>query len=181
MASDKKKRNIILTVSLILVIIVISTVLITIVLQEQYKNKDSSTTVSADLSADEVVNGVIKKMNYTNLSPISKESISCYYQLPEDAVSDYAMYISGKSGDEVEITCFVLTNEAAEDKVTDSISEHLNTRSSASEQSNTSSSIQPITTIRFPYVFVTVAQDSETAAKAFETIVGGTANLESSS
>ena len=165
MASDKKKRNIILTVSLILVIIVISTVLITIVLQEQYKNKDSSTTVSADLSADEVV----------------KESISCYYQLPEDAVSDYAMYISGKSGDEVEITCFVLTNEAAEDKVTDSISEHLNTRSSASEQSNTSSSIQPITTIRFPYVFVTVAQDSETAAKAFETIVGGTANLESSS
>ncbi len=181
MASDKKKRNIILTVSLILVIAAVSAVLITLVLIEQNKNKSVSSEISSDMSADEVVNAVMKKMNYTNLSPISKESISGYYQFPDDAVSDYAMYISGKSGGDVEITCFILKDEAAEDIITNSINEHLNTRSAASEQSNSSSSVLPVTTIRYPYVFVVVAQDSDTAAKSFETVVSDNTVIASSS
>ncbi len=165
MPNDKKRKNLKLTIIALVLIIATAAVLILISLSMQKKSVKSDLT----LSTDQVVTGVIKKMNYTNLSPISTENISRYYEIPLNTVSDSAMYISGKSGTEVELVCFKLLNNEAQKPLARAINEYLEEKVSTSQ-----STTQPINSkvaTHFPYIFVVVAQDSETAVKAFETVL----------
>ena len=76
MKKSSIKRNIILT-TIVLSIIFISTAVTVILLfssQRRSMQKNSLT-----LTVDEVVSRVAKKMNYNNLTPISKQNISRYY------------------------------------------------------------------------------------------------------
>ena len=78
-----------MTIIIIALIAIIAGVLVLISLNMQKK----ITANNVNLSADQIVSSVIKKMNYQNLSPVSKENISKFYDIPEDTVNDYAVYI----------------------------------------------------------------------------------------
>ncbi len=164
---SKKKRNLILTISIILAILLIAGISILILLPSQSKSRKTP----VDMTADEVVTSVIKKMKYTNLSPISRENISRYYEIPDDTLSDYAMYISGSSGSEIEITCFVLSHEEDTDVMMKSVKQYLSSRNKNASEQNTSIAVVPYSTsTNFPYLFVAVAPDSDAAVSAFETL-----------
>ncbi len=161
MAKKAKKNNLFLTLFVVSLIILTALVLVLVSLNMQ----QHSAKTNISLTADEIATGVIKKMNYTNLSPISKENISRYYEFPDDTVSDYAMYISGRSGTETEIACFKVISDEAMQKVTAVTNNYLNDKSS---------SLQPVSArlaTHYPYIFVVVAQDCDTAVNAFETVL----------
>ena len=163
MSEHSKKKNLILTaVSLILIF---SAAAFLIILSLSMQKKEPQDSIR--LTADDVVTGITKKMNYTNLSAIS--NIERYYEIPKDTISDSAMYISGKSGTETEIACFVLKDADSQSVLDNAISEYLNEKNSSSQ-----TSVQLIhsnVATHYPYVLVVVAQDSEAAAKAFETVL----------
>lgn len=161
------KRNIILTFVVLAVIVVITTITVLILLNNQRKTIQEN---DIRLTADEVVARVIKKMNYNNLTPISKQNISRYYEIPEGTVTDYAMYISGRSGSEVEIACFKLKDEDSRSNLTAAINNYLSDKSST-DTSGSSTQTASSVVVRYPYVLVIVAQDCDSAAKSFETIL----------
>lgn len=162
---SSKKRNLVLTIIVLGLIIATAAVLIVISLGMQKKTVKSGLT----LTADQVVTGVIRKMNYSNLSPISAENISRYYEVPDHTVADLAMYISGKSGTEVEITCFRLQNDTEPAPLIQAVDDYLDDKGILTQ--STAQAINAKVATHLPYVFVAVAQDSETAAKAFETVL----------
>ena len=168
MAEKNKKRNLILTAVSLIVILSVSAVLIILSLNMQRKAEANDIR----LSADDVVTGITKKMNYTNLSAIS--NIERYYEIPKDTVSDYAMYISGKSGVETEIACFVLKDSDSQSVLDKAISEYLNEKNPSSQAS--AQLINSSVATHYPYVLVVVAQDSESAVKAFETVLNESRN-----
>ena len=184
MSANKKKRNIVLTVSALLVIAATTAALVFISLNMQARPRSGNTS----LSADEVVTGVIKKMNYQNLTPISKENISRYYEIPEDTVCDYAMYISGRTGSETELTCFKLKDGGSEKALMDIINDYLSSKAARSSVVSETTSTQNASAAaatavlkRDPFIFVAVAQDSSNALKAFDNLVTDTSKSESSS
>lgn len=184
MSANKKKRNIVLTVSALLVIAATTAALVFISLNMQASPRSGNTS----LSADEVVTGVIKKMNYQNLTPISKENISRYYEIPEDTVCDYAMYISGRTGSETELTCFKLKDGGSEKALMDIINDYLSSKAARSSVVSETTSTQNASAAaatavlkRDPFIFVAVAQDSSSALKAFDNLVTDTSKSESSS
>ncbi|MBQ9461826.1 MAG: DUF4358 domain-containing protein [Clostridia bacterium] len=161
------KRNIILTFVVLAVIFAVTAVTVLILLGTQRKSDHDN---DIRLTADEVASRVIKKMNYNNLTQISKQNINRYYEIPEGTVTDYAMYISGRSGSEVEIACFRLKNEDSRSALTAAINSYLNEKSPA-DVSGSSTQAASTVAVHYPYVLVVVAQDCDTAAKAFETIL----------
>ena len=183
LSTQTKKRNVILTVSALLVIVATAAALVVLALSMQTKPKTSN----VNLSADDVVTGVIKKMNYQNLTPISKENISRYYEIPDDTVCDYAMYISGRAGSETELTCFKLKGGADEQKLMQNISDYLSfkTPTPAVSGENVSAQTAPLNTstavlTHHPFIFVAVAQDSSSALKAFDALIVETPRQDSS-
>lgn len=172
MSDEKKpkntKRNVILSIIIIFLIAVISAVLIIIQLQWQNRTEEITETYTAD----DIVQSVIKKMKYTNLSPISADNINNYYELPEGGVNDSAMYISGKSDSELEITCFVLSSPDYEEDMMKCITKYMSSKTKASSDPNTSSAaINYTTSVHYPYVFIAVTPESEAAAKAFDSLL----------
>lgn len=167
MKKSSIKRNIILT-TIVLSIIFISTAVTVILLfssQRRSMQKNSLT-----LTADEVVSRVAKKMNYNNLTPISKQNISRYYEIPENTITDCAMYISGRSGTETELACFKLKDEEASAPMAAAVSSYLGGKTPTDPGV---SAAQPTSSVavHYPYMLVVVAPDCETAAKYFETIL----------
>lgn len=175
MAEHSNKKKIILTICVLGIIAAATTAAVMILLGMQQRSHREDYR----LSADEVVTGVIKKMKYSGMSPISKENISRYYEIPKDAVTDYAMYVSGRSGTEIEIACFKLKNSSDEKAVTEAVNQYLSGKSmttppssgSATQTSNVPQVFHYNVTVHDPYVFVAVAQDSETAVNAFEAVL----------
>ncbi len=174
--SDKtpsRKKKLLLTAIVLSVIFLAAAILIVISLSFQHKSPKET----PNLSADAVVAGVVKKMNYTNLTPISKENISRYYEIPKDDVVDYAMSISGKSGTEIEITCFRFRDGASDQALMKAINEYLSEKTASSRSSSLSSSQnstpagQSAVASQYPYVFVAVAPDCDTAVKSFRTVL----------
>ena len=167
MKEKSRKHNLILTLIVLAVIFMITAVTVIILLVNQRKPEQNN---DINLSADDVVVRVIKKMNYINLTPISKQNINRYYEIPEDTVSDYAMYISGRSGTEVEIACFKMIDKESETALTSTVNDYLSDKS-VTAPSNTSSLTNSSTALHIPYMLVVVAQDAETAAKSLETVL----------
>lgn len=167
MEVQSKRRNIILTVILLLVIAVSTSVIVLIMFSAQQNNKSSKTN---NLTTEDIVSQVVKKMNYQNLSQISSENISKYYDIPQDTVTDSAMYISNRADSGIEFACFKLRNENDEEILMSAISDYLNTKNSTYKEVNSKSSQTKIDTV-FPYVFVAVSSDSETAVRVFKDII----------
>lgn len=170
MSNEKKNRNITVTVIVLVLIVAVSAVLILISLSMQKKSPKNTLT----LTTDQIVTSVIKKMNYTNLSPISAENISRYYEIPSNTVSDSAMYISGKSGTEIELACFRLQNDSTQTPLLQAVNAYLDEKGSLTPSSAQTANAKVAT--HLPYIFVAVAQDSETAAKAFEAVLNDSLN-----
>lgn len=167
MSNKTAKNKVLLTIMVIGIILVTALIAILITLGIQRKNARSEINLTADdLTADQVVSGVIKKMNYSNLTLI--ENLKSYYdKFPMDAISDHALYVSGKSGPEVELTCFVLRNGSSYADIEASITEHINEKTSQTSVQGCTPKVKE----QFPYVFVVISQDSESAASAFETVL----------
>ena len=165
MSTNQKKSKTLLTVIVIGVIVIVASVLILIILGTQKKPAEGE----YDLSANQVVTRVIKKMNYNNLTPISKENITRYFVIPKEAVTDYAMYISGKSGTDIELSCFILKKKDFQEDMISSINDYINEKNLTSQTS--AQGCTSNVTIHYPYIFVAVAQDSETASSSFETVL----------
>ena len=169
MSKHTKKRNIFLTI--IIVLIIFSTAAVLVIVTISYQNQSSGS--KNNYSADEVLSDVITKMNYQNLSPISTENIRKYYELPDNTVSDSSMYISSSSDISTELACFKLRSDVDENVLDDIINEYLESKTGAYKEL-TEKNIQPKTSVDYPYVFVVISSDSETAVSVFESIIDNT-------
>ena len=163
-----KKKRIILTIILVSIIAIISAVLIAVIMI----NHESDSSGSAELSANEVLNKVIDKMNYQNLSPISSQNISNYYELPPDTISDCSMYISSKSESGIELTCFILADDSCEEKVRSTINHYLSTKD-ATYKELTDKPLKYKTTVELPYIFVAISDDCDNASVSFRNVITG--------
>lgn len=154
-----------MTIIIIAIIAIIAGILVFISLKMQ--KKDNANNVS--LSADQIVSGVIKKMNYQNLSPVSKENISKFYVIPDDTVTDYAVYISNHSGNETELACFKLKDTESEQKVLNCVYEY--TKSKNPIEQSPAANVQSMVLSHYPYIFAVISSDCENAVKSFENII----------
>lgn len=161
-----KKRNIILTIILLVIIILITFVTVVFVLSLQNNQK----TAKNYLTANTVISQVIKKMNYQNLSKISDENISKYYNIPQGIVTDSAMYISSRADSGLELTCFRLNGENSEQALSEAISEYISSKNTENKEGSGQLAKFKTDTV-YPYVFVAFASDSEAAASAFEEVI----------
>ncbi len=166
MESNIKKRNIVLTIVLLTVIAVATLVTVLFILSVQNREKSSRDY----LTANTVITQVIKKMNYQNLSRISDENISKYYNIPQDTVTDSAVYVSNRADSGMELACFRLKSEEAGTVLSDAISEYLSSKNTENKEGSGQLSKAKTDTV-YPYVFVAVASDSEAAVGAFEEIL----------
>lgn len=166
----KNKHRIILTVITLLIIVLATSALILLSLKMQTKNNANNSA----LTADEVISGVIKKMNYKNLTAISKENISRYYELPEDSVVDCAMYISGGTGTETELACFKIRSGTDEQSIIKCVNDYLSSKTKPSSEQNSIPVNLSDVSYHYPYIFAVVSPDSTNAVKAFEVIINET-------
>lgn len=161
-----QKRNILLTVATISVIALITAVVVGVMLSYQNNSKNSNSY----LAANTIISRVIKKMNYQNLTKISDENISKYYNIPDGTVTDSAMYLSNRTDSGMELACFRLADESRSSTLSDAISEHISSKNTENKEGSGQLAKVKIDTV-YPYVFVAVASDSETAANTFKEIV----------
>ncbi len=167
MDENKKKRNIILTVVLVtgIIAVTVAAVILMSLMQRQEKSAKSY------LAANTVVSEVVKKMNYQNLSKISDENVSKYYNIPQGVVTDTAVYLSNRADIGIELACFRLSSEESEEALYSAVSEYLSSKNTANKEGSGQLSKAKTDTV-YPYVFVAVASDSDTAVSAFREIVG---------
>ncbi len=161
-----QKQNIMLTVVILAVIALLTSVTVILVLAQQNIQKNSNSY----LPTNTIVSRVIKKMNYQNLSKISDENISKYYNIPDGVIIDSSMYISNRTDSGMELACFRLSNEENAPALSDAISEHISSKNSENKEGSNQLAQFKTDTV-YPYVFVAVASDSEAAANAFEEII----------
>ena len=161
-----RKKNIFLTVIIISIIIIITSVAVAVMLSRQNSQKNSNSY----LTANTIISQVIKKMNYQNLSKISDENISKYYNIPDGIITDSAMYISNRTDSGMELACFRLSDEDNSQSLSDAISEHISSKNIENKEGSGQLAQFKTDTI-YPYVFVAVASDSEAASNAFEEII----------
>ena len=161
-----QKQNIMLTVVILAVIALLTSVTVILVLAQQNIQKNSNSY----LPTNTIVSRVIKKMNYQNLSKISDENISKYYNIPDGVIIDSSMYISNRTDSGMELACFRLSNEENAPALSDAISERISSKNSENKEGSNQLAQFKTDTV-YPYVFVAVASDSEAAANAFEEII----------
>ena len=161
-----QKQNIMLTVVILVVIALLTSVTVILVLAQQNIQKNSNSY----LPTNTIVSRVIKKMNYQNLSKISDENISKYYNIPDGVITDSSMYISNRTDSGMELACFRLSNEENAPALSDAISEHISSKNSENKEGSNQLAQFKTDTV-YPYVFVAVASDSDAAANAFEEII----------
>ena len=161
-----QKQNIMLTVVILAVIALLTSVTVILVLAQQNIQKNSNSY----LPTNTIVSRVIKKMNYQNLSKISDENISKYYNIPDGVITDSSMYISNRTDSGMELACFRLSNEENAPALSDAISERISSKNSENKEGSNQLAQFKTDTV-YPYVFVAVASDSEAAANAFEEII----------
>ncbi len=161
-----KKRNIFLTAILLSIIAAVTAVIVIAVLAEQNTQKNARSY----LATNTIVSQVIKKMNYQNLSKISDENISKYYNIPNGIITDSSVYISNRTDSGMELACFRLSSEDCAPILSDSISEHISSKNNENKEGSGQLAKFKTDTV-YPYVFVAVASDSEAAANAFRETV----------
>ena len=130
-------------------------------------------------STSRIVTTVIDKMNYENLSKISKDNISKYYEIPDGTVTDSTLYISARSDNFTEIACFRLKSQDKEkmlmNVINNYITEKTNTYQNVNDKAYETVSASKIE-VHYPYVFVAVASDSETAVNEFNELFNESSN-----
>lgn len=167
-----RKRNILLSIIIILIIAITALILCMLTLssaKSTVKNKEEK-----KLSAGYIASSVVTKMNYQNLSEITSDNISKYYEIPDGVIEDASMYVSSRSESCTEVACFKLTDTNKEDELMKSVSAYLNSKLntyknvSGKEYKNINNSK---TKEHYPYVIVVIASDSDAAISAFDSIV----------
>ena len=167
-----KQRNIILSVIIILIIAITAAILCMITLSSA--NLFNKNKTKKDLSAGYIASSVVAKMNYQNLSEITADNISKYYEIPDGVIEDASMYVSSRPESCIEVACFKLTDGNKEDELMKSVSDYINSKMntykgvSDKEYQNISNNK---TKTHYPYVIVVIASDSDVAISAFDSIV----------
>ncbi len=165
MEEKKKKHNAIITLIIILIIAVVTVATVMIV-----SNIQNAQTNYPSYSADYITQNVIDKMNYQNLTKISNENISKYYDLPKNIVSDSSLYISNRSGITTEVACFKLTDTNNQDRLLGIINDYTSSKVN-SYKSVKDTTVETETKVMYPYVFVVISDNSSSAVNAFESIL----------
>ncbi len=165
----KKNNNVLITVIIVSAILIVAAILfVTISLANNQKNSEKKYT-AAFITAE-----VVKKQNYDNLSEITSANISKYYDIPDGVVADSSMYISTRSDNFNEIACFRLSSQDRQEQlmkvISDYISEKTATYQNVNEKAYSIVSAAK-TDVIYPYVFVAITSDNETAVSAFENVI----------
>lgn len=160
------KNKIVLTVCLVAIIVAATFIIVLFTLSAQNTEKNSKNY----LTTNTIISRVIKKMNYENLSKISDENISKYYNIPDGVVTDSAMYISNRADIGMELACFRLSSENSEKILMDSVSQYLSSKDTENKEGSGQLANIKMDTV-YPYVFVAIASDSESASSAFKEII----------
>ncbi len=167
---DIRKRNIRLTVLIISVIIVIAAIISCVILLVTGRFRPVE---KKDYTAHEITEKIIRSMNYENLSEISAENISKYYEIPDGVISDSCMYISSRQDNFTEIACFRLRTEDSETTLMKSVDSYLNEKV-ATYQNVNDKAFEAVSNSRilkhFPYVLVSVSADNDSVETVFETM-----------
>ncbi len=166
MRSAAKPKRIVLTVAIIIAITAVAAILVILTVAQQKADQSGQ----LNLTAEEVLEGVINKMNYRSLSQISSENISKYYEIPDGTIVDFAMYVSGKADSSTEIACFKLKDKSRQETLITSINNYLASKSNTYKDV-ADSAIHFDTDVSYPYVFVAVSSDSQNAVSAFEFVI----------
>lgn len=167
-----RERNVLLSIIIILIIAITALILCMMTLSSSKLSVKDKT--EKELSASYIASSVVTKMNYQNLSEITADNISKYYEIPDGVIEDASMYISSRPESCTEVACFKLTDENKEDELMKSISVYLNSKLntyknvSDKEYKNINNSK---TKEHYPYVIVVIASDSDAAISAFDSIV----------
>ena len=166
-----KKKNILLSIIIISIISIIAFILCILALSSQLNKKNKA---ESNLSAQYIASSIVKKMSYQNMSEISSNNISKYYEIPDGVVEDSYMYISNRTDSCTEVACFKLTDSSKEEQLTKVISDYINSKTNTykgvndKEYNNVSNSKIKL---NYPYVCVVIASDSDSAISAFNEIV----------
>lgn len=126
------------------------------------------------LTAHDIASHIVKTMNYENLSEISNKNISKYYEVPSDIVIDSAMYVSTRTDSCNEIACFQLNNQENQEKLLKIISDYIETKKNTYKDVNEkayNTVCSAKTEVIYPYVFIAITPDSETAVSAFRELI----------
>lgn len=166
MDEKTNKNKIILTVCLLAIIIAATFIIVLFTLSAQNTEKNSKNY----LTTNTIISRIIKKMNYENLSKISDENISKYYNIPSGVVTDSAMYVSNRADLGMELACFRMSSRDSEKAVMDSVSEYLSSKNTENKEGSGQLAKIKTDTI-YPYVFVAIASDSEAADAAFKEVI----------
>lgn len=166
--SELKKNNIRLTIIVVTSIAVIAAILSFFILLSL---KDNSGSNKADYTAHEITQEIITKMNYDNLSEISTENISKYYEIPDGVIFDSSMYISSRTDNFTELACFTLRSEDKKDILLNVIDDYINEKSTTYQNVN-DKAFAAINNSRvfdhYPYVLVSVSSDNDAVENTFE-------------
>lgn len=166
---ETKKRNLIITFIIVFIIAAVASLLVIITLSVHKNQKKPD----ENISVKDITFTVIQKMNYQNLSEISSENISKYYDIPEGVVSESDMYVPSRSDSFTEIACFKLTDVSRQDELLKATSEYtaskINTYKNISEKEN-QNIVNSKTQVNYPYVFVVISNDCDMAISTFNSI-----------
>ena len=164
-----KNSNIALTVVILTAIVIIAGILSAMLLM-MYGNTDGKKKFTASYLASEVV----KRMNYENMSEISKDNIQKYYDIPDELVEDKSMFVSGRSDSFTELACFKLSDKKNEPLLLEIINAYLKDKTefikNASENSDPNVS-KGKTYCSYPYVFVIISSDCDSAINTFSALL----------
>ncbi len=165
-----RKNNIRLTI-IVVTAIAAATALICVIILLFFKFGNDKEDI--DYTTKDIADQIISRMNYDNLSEITGDNISKYYEIPDGVVSDSTMYISTRTDNFTEFACFKLTSEDKEDTlrkvIEDYIDEKAATYQNINEKAYNAVHESQIFT-HYPYVLISVSSDNNTVKSAFDSM-----------
>ena len=167
---EQKKNNIRLTIVVVTIIAIIAAVLSFLILLFMKNDARSDKT---NFTAHEITQYIIAKMDYDNLSEISTDNISKYYEIPDGIIYDSSMYLSSRPDNFTEIACFTLRSEDKESELLKVIDDYIKEKSATYQNVNEKAYYainNSAVLTHYPYVLVSVSSDNNAVENAFNTM-----------
>lgn len=121
-------------------------------------------------STEQIVDGIISKMNYKDIMPLDDEQLTKHYDIDKEILEEFTLYMSSNIESAFEIACFKLKRADDVAVLTAAVSLHMTNKASGFKELNPAQynlimSYQ--TAVIDNYVFVIASNDAEVAKQAF--------------
>lgn len=133
-------------------------------------SKNSKEQSIQSKTTQEIVDDIINRMNYRDITQINSNRLIKHYNIDADVIDEFTMYVSSNNESAFEITCFKLKNIDDLPIINSVISEHMDNKAGGFKELNPTqyNLIKSYQTANIEnYVFVIVSSDAEAAKKLF--------------